>query len=40
MISGYFILEWLVYILVILLLLECIIESTDEVESRVEAQHI
>ena len=31
MISGYFILEWLVYILVILLVLECIVSLLNDI---------
>ena len=31
MISGYFILEWLVYILVILWVLECIVSSLNDI---------
>lgn len=31
MISGYFILEWLVYILVILLALECIVSLLNDI---------
>lgn len=31
MISGYFILEWLIYILVILLVLECIVSLLNDI---------